>query len=67
MGKPCRLTFHAFLFGESWKGRGYDNADLLNGIDYCQNCIDIGLTTEPHDDFSLADFIAWAKEELKKP
>ena len=34
MGKPCRLTFFAYMHGAS-NPRGYDKDDLLNGHTLC--------------------------------
>lgn len=63
--KICRLTIFAFIDHESYKKDGYyDNWDLENAIQYCQEYIDEGYTHEAMDGFNLKDFIKWAKKEL---
>lgn len=61
--KICRITILAFLWGDVPKGEGYDNDDLENGIQYCQELIEHeNLTHEPMDNFSLAEYINWAQK-----
>lgn len=63
--KICRITIFAYMFPE-WEGSrsGYDNSDLENGIMYCQEYLDSGLTHEAMDGFSLQGYIDWAKKEI---
>ncbi len=56
----------AFMFGESWKGEYYNNWDLENGIQYCQEYLNEGYIKEYMDKFDLKEFIEWAKMELSK-
>jgi hypothetical protein len=62
--KICRITIFAYLFGDIPKGKenGYDNWDLENAIQYCEELIEEGFTNEPMDNFDLLDFIRWARE-----
>jgi hypothetical protein len=62
MSKPCRITFMAFIFGDIPKGLeyGYTDWDLEVGADYCQALLEDGYTHEPHDEFDLKGYIAWA-------
>lgn len=66
MAKPCRLSFFAYMANESHKADGhYDDHDLINGIDYCKYCLELGLSVEPMDGFSLQGFISWAEREIQ--
>ncbi len=63
--KICRCTILAFIDNKSYKKEGYyNNWDLENAIQYCQEYIDEGYTYESMDNFNLKDFIEWAKKEL---
>jgi len=64
MGKPCRLTFIAYKSGICMPG-AYDAGDLMNGIYYAEWLLELGFTSEPHDDFDLKGFIEWAKGEIE--
>ena len=61
--KICRITILAFIYGDIEKGieNGYDDADLGNAINYCEELIEDGFAIEPMDNFNLRDFINWAK------
>lgn len=62
-GKPCRITFLAFIFGDIPMGieNGYDKDDITNSIEYCKYLIEEGYYFEPHDKFNLKNFIDWGK------
>lgn len=63
--KICRCTIFAFIDKTSYKKeRYYDNSDLENAIQYCQEYIEEGYVYESMDNFNLKDFIKWAKKEL---
>lgn len=66
--KICRITIFAFMLGDIPKGKenGYDDDDLKNGIEWCQELIDNGYEIEPMDSFNLKDYIKWAKDLLNK-
>ena len=67
VNKICRITILAFMFGDIPKGieHGYDDWDLENGIQYCEELIKYeGLTHEPMDNFDLKKYIEWAKLKL---
>lgn len=68
MGKICRITILAFIFGDIPKGKeyGYENDDLKNAIRYCIHLIEDGFIFEPMDNFNLKDFIKWAKKKIKE-
>jgi hypothetical protein len=60
-----------FIWGDVPRGRYprrlYSDGDLEDTSDYCQWLIDDGYTHEPHDEFDLAAYIAWAKSQRRKP
>jgi len=58
----CRMTVLAFKGHDNY---GYDSDDLVNGIAYADDLLEIGFTREPHDDFDLRDYISWARARLK--
>jgi hypothetical protein len=69
MARLCSIAVWAYRIrdrSELPKGaeHGWDDKDLENAIDYCQQLIEDGYTREPLDDFDLRDFIDWAKTEL---
>lgn len=65
--KICRITILAFLFGNIPKGdeNGYNDYDLQNAIQYCEELIADGFKREPMDNFDLKEFIAWANKQIK--
>lgn len=54
----CRLMIHAFQGHDNF---GYDRDDLVNGIAWAEDLLEMGITKAPHDDINLEVFIAWAK------
>jgi hypothetical protein len=66
MAAICRITICAFIFGDIPKGleHGYTDFDLINGIDYCEGLMEDGFTHDPIDQFSLTDYMAWARRML---
>ena len=66
--KLCRITVFAYQFGDIPKGRehGYEDKDLLNAIEYCNDLIDQGFAKEPMDHFGLQSFIKWAENKIEE-
>jgi len=64
--KLCRIAVFAYQFGDIPKGQehGYEDGDLLNAIEYCEDLVDQGLTKEPMDHFGLRSFIKWAENKI---
>ncbi len=54
----CRLMILAFQGHDNF---GFDRDDLVNGIAWAEDLIELGMTKAPHDDINLEVFIAWAK------
>lgn len=60
----CRLTVQAYKLGI--KIDGYDDEDLLNGIAYAEDLLELGFSKEPHDDYDLQRYIDWAMEAMEE-
>ena len=62
----CQIMIADYLHGWGGYGCGYEDDDLLNGIDYCQDLKEqYGFTCEPHHGYNLLHFIAWAKKRMR--
>ena len=64
MAKPCRILFFSFIDNKIYDG--FNEYDLVNGIEYCEWLISEGYELEPHDEFNLSEFIIWAKSLINK-
>lgn len=58
--EPHRFYHNLVHLGQMFE----DLREHSSRIDYCQHCIDLGLSVEPMDGFSLQGFISWAEREI---
>ena len=65
----CKLMISDYLISSGQYDNNvcyYDNADLVEGINYGEWLLEMGFKEEPFYDFNIKEFITWCKGKITK-